>query len=584
MASGLALATAGPASAHAVVTNSTPTDGQVLAGAPTEVQVQFSERVSSDVGGLTVLNTDGDRVDNDDSSMGASGVVLQASVQPDLPDGTYVMNYRVVSSDGHPIAGSIVFGVGEQTLVDTSQVASLQAGDDPGFEFAAGVARFVTYVGALLAAGLALFLTFVHDQRPDRWKLTPIVRIAAVVGGIGAVATVAIQAALLTGEGFSAMTDVSTLRDALTEGLDWATVVLLLGLALVHLSTDTEKPVVSQSLSFYGGLAVAVSFALWGHSTTADPRWLAFVSDFVHVATAAVWFGGLVGLVLTLWRRQREPVSEPVAVAAAIPSSPPTGGGSTSSYVGASTGGAVDDEGGVGVVASTAAMVSRFSNLAALTLFLLVIAGTVLAWKELGSVDALFSTDYGRALLIKIGIVALIVVGAAYNRWKLVPTIEREEATATLEGSAWRHLNRSVLAEVVGIVLVLGVTSVLVNITPPKDAGAESATTAVQTAPVRDTTVEVQLTPANVGGNSVHITYFDDARRPIDIAQAVTVEMTEPEKGIGPIERSATKAATGHYIIDGLQIPTAGNWEMRLVTRISDFEQEESILAFTVTS
>jgi copper transport protein len=579
---GFGVADAGPAAAHAVVTNSTPTDGQVVAAPPNEVQVQFSERVSSDVGGLTVLNADGDRVDNDDSTMGETGLVLRASVESGLSEGTYVMNYRVISADGHPIAGSIVFGVGEQTVVDASSVATLQAGDDAGFELAAGIARFVTYVGALLAAGLAIFLTFVHDQRPDRWKLTPVVRIAAVVGGIGAVATVAVQAALLTGEGFSAMTDVSTLRDALTEGLDWATVILLLGLAMVHVSTDTAKPVVAQSLAFYGGLAVAVSFALWGHSTTADPRWLAFIADFVHVITAAVWFGGLVGLAVTLWRRQRQPVLEAVAVSGGAGAMGGAGGVGAMGRAGPAAAISAGDD--VGVVTSTAHMVSRFSNLAALTLFLLVVAGIALAWNELGSVDALFSTDYGRALLIKIGIVVLIALGALYNRVKLVPRIEEDEGTSTLQGDTWRHLNVSVVAEIVGIVLVLGVTSALVNITPPNDAGAETATTAVQTAPVRDTTVEVQLTPANVGGNSVHITYFDSARRPVDIAQAVTVEMTEPDKGIGPIERNAVKAATGHYILDGLQIPTAGDWEMKLVTRISDFEQEESVLAFTVTS
>jgi copper transport protein len=247
----------------------------------------------------------------------------------------------------------------------------------------------------------------------------------------------------------------------------------------------------------------------------------------------------------------------------------------------------------VGIVASTAGMVSRFSTLAALSLFLLVVAGTVLAWKELGSVSALWSTDYGRALLVKIGVVVLIMIGAAYNRFGLVPAIERDERAeqasagtgdGPITGAAWRHLTTSVVAEVVGIVVVLGVTAALVNITPPRSSEASTATTAAQSAPVRDTTVEVQLTPARVGSNSVHITYFDSGRRPKDIAQQVAVEMNEPEQGIGPITRDATKAATGHFIVDGLQIPTAGRWEMTLITRISDFEQERTTLAFNVAS
>ena len=576
-----------PAAAHAVVTGSTPTDGENVATPPQEVQITFSESVSTQLGGLTILNSEGERVDDDDSSIGATGTVLRANVQPDLPDGTYVMNYRVVSADGHPINGAIVFGVGDQTVIDTSGVASLQAGDESGFEFAAGVARFVTYLGALLAAGLAVFIVFVHDQRPDRWKLTPIVRVAAVVGGIGAVATVAIQAALLTGDGFSAMTDVSTLRQALSEGLDWATVILLFGLALVHLSTDTAKPVIGQSLAFYGSLVVAASFAFWGHSTTAEPLWLASISDFVHVAAAAIWLGGLAGLGTTLWQRQKQPRTadrdaRPVPVSAVttdaaatadapvLPIGPPppeTGSEGT--------------RGSDGVATSTAHMVSRFSTLAAISLFLLVVAGTTLAWNELGSISALGSTSYGRALLIKIAIVLLIMAGAAYNRFRLLPQIEREDH-ADVGGSAWRHLTTSVVAEVVGIVVVLAVTSVLVNITPPKNADAETQTSAVQNAPVADTDVEVILTPAAVGGNAVHITYFD-GRQPKDIAQQVSVELSEPEQGIGPIQRDAVKAATGHFIVDGLQIPTAGTWTLELVTRISDFEQERNEFTYRVS-
>lgn len=597
---GFVLMSANGASAHAVVTSSTPTDGQTLVTPPQEVQITFSESVSADLGGLTVLNSSGERVDNDDSKIGANGVVLSTTVKPELADGTYVMNYRVVSSDGHPISGAVVFGVGEQTVVDTSGVQGLEAGKDPGFEFAAGVARFVTYVGALLAAGLAVFVTFVHDQRPDRWKLTPIVRIAAVVGGIGAVATVAIQAVLLTGNGFAAMTDVPTLRQALTEGLDWATVLLLVGLALVHLSTDTSKAVVAQSLAFYGSLTVAASFAFWGHSTTADPRWLSFVSDFVHVATAAIWFGGLVGLGSTLWRRRREPtMTSPAAVASGVPVGALSTAGVGSSHlpdvpslpvdppVPPPPSGEQDDD---GVATSTARMVSRFSTMAGLSLLLLVVAGTTLAWKELGSFSALGSTAYGRALLIKIGIVLLIIVGAAYNRFRLLPQIEEDvaaehaEGGAELRGTAWRHLTTSVVAEVVGIVVVLGVTSALVNITPPKNTSAETATTSVQNAPVRDANVEVVLTPSKVGGNSVHITYFDSGNRPVDLAQQVSVEMTEPEAGIGPIQRDAVKAATGHFIIDGMQIPTAGKWTLTLITRVSDFEQERTPFIYTVTS
>lgn len=591
----LVMTTATPASAHAFVTGSTPTEGQNLGSAPVEVQVTFSETVSSELGGLTVLNSSGERVDNDDGAVGATGTVLSATLQPDLVDGTYVMNYRVVSGDGHPIAGAVVFGIGDQTVIDTSGVQGLQAGKEAGYELAAGVARFLTYLGALVAAGLAVFVSFVHDQRPDRRRLTPIVRIAAVVGGIGAVATVLLQAALLTGDGFSAMTNVSTLRDALSEGLDWATIILLVGLALVHLSTDSSKPVVGQGLAFYGGLAVAASFAFWGHSTTTTPRWLSFASDVVHVAAAAIWLGGLVGLGMTLWYRRRGAVAiapEPVAVGAVGSVGDPTGPVDVDDAAPPPSLPAepahVTTE--VGLAASTASIVSRFSTVAGISLVALVIAGGLLAWKEVGSFSALGSTSYGRLLLVKIGIVGLILVAAAYNRWRLVPEIEAEEQAEAdggdhpLRGRAWTHLTRTVVGEALAIVVVLGITATLVNIAPPTDALATETTSAVQTEPVADAAVEVALIPAVVGNNSVHITYSDADRRPVDLAQRVTVELTNPEQGLGPISRDGTKAATGHFIVDGLQIPTSGTWTLTLITRLTDFEQERTEFTYEVSS
>ena len=97
----------------------------------------------------------------------------------------------------------------------------------------------------------------------------------------------------------------------LTDRLGWASAVLLIGLAAVHLSTDTNRLLVAQVLSFYGGLAVTVSFALWGHNTEAPYRWLAFTSDIVHVTAAAVWLGGLVGLTMVLLRRAPHPCAPP---------------------------------------------------------------------------------------------------------------------------------------------------------------------------------------------------------------------------------------------------------------------------------
>jgi copper transport protein len=277
-------------------------------------------------------------------------------------------------------------------------VADLTVEGDTPYEIAAAITRFVTYVAAFLAAGLAIFLAFVHDQTHDRWRLAPIVRIASLFGGMVAIANVAVQAALLTGEGLAAMTDVSTLRGSLAEGLGWQSIVLLVGLAAVHLSTDTERLMVAQVLAFYGGVTVAVSFVFWGHAREAPNAVVAVVANGLHTTTAMVWFGGLVGLVQVLRWRWRSADAD---------------------------------------VGATAAMVARFSTMAGACVAVLLVAGAVLSWQEVGSRAAFTSTTYGRVLLAKVLVVLVVLVAAAYNRFVLVPDIDH--LTGEAADDDWPH-------------------------------------------------------------------------------------------------------------------------------------------------
>ena len=116
----------GVASAHASLVSTTPADGQSVPTAPQIVSATFTESISADVGGLTVRNTDGDRVDEGNSSVSAN--TLQVTVPTDLPDGTYIATYRVLSADGHPVSGSWLFGVGTAP-VDPSAAGPVGTGD-----------------------------------------------------------------------------------------------------------------------------------------------------------------------------------------------------------------------------------------------------------------------------------------------------------------------------------------------------------------------------------------------------------------------------------------------------------------------
>ncbi len=547
----------GVASAHAGLVSTSPADGTSVTPSPAKVTATFSEQVSIGVGGLTVRNSNGLRVDQGPSSLDSSGTTVSVAMQPSLPDGTYVATYRVLSADGHPVSASFLFGVGAGPI-DTDAASFSGTGGNRAWEIAGAVARFLMYASALLAAGLAFFLAFIHDGAEDRWRLIGWARIATITALFGAAGVVTVQAALLSGKNLSAVTDGGVLGEVLASRLGWSLAALTMGLVAVHLSTDIRNQIASQVLALYGGLATAGSFAIWGHSTELTPIWLSTGADIIHAAAAAVWFGGIIGLVMVL----RRPTDQPVA--------------------------------------STAGIVGRFSTVAAISVGFLAAAGVVLGWNATGgSWSALMSTTYGRLLLVKILITAAILAVAGYNRSWLVPAIvqgeaERVDTTAdpAVAGPAfteeqratnWSLLRRAVTIEAVALVVVMGITSVLVNVTPARTAIATADRVVNQTQTVATGSVNLVVVPARVGENTLHIQYADASGKPIDVANTLTIEFSLPSADLAAISRQTAKAGPGHFIYTGPELSLAGTWTVTLVARTSDFSEQRTSFQVPIT-
>jgi copper transport protein len=541
-------ASGGVAAAHATLRTTTPPDGGSVPADPGLVSATFSEPVSIEVGGLSVRDRDGNPVEQGSSTIDSAGTTVSVSLRPDLPDGTYVATYRVLSADGHPVSGSWIFGIGSE--VDPSAGGSDGSGDD-AWELLGALARFLTYLTALVAAGVAFFLVFLHDRRPDRARLAVVVHVTALLGLVGIASTVLAQAALLTGEGLSAATDLDVVRSVLSDRLGWSAAVLLLALAAVYLSTEVGDVAAARALAVVGGLGVTGSFALWGHDTEAPYRWLAVGSDIVHVAAAAVWLGGLVGLSIVLARPAPYPVSSTVAVA------------------------------------------RRFSTAAGVTVVALVVAGLAMTWVEVGSVRGLWETAYGRMVIAKVLITGGVVVLAALNRYRILPAIAgppgtEPDATNPETARRWRRLRRTVGAEAAAIVVVLAVTAVLVNTTPPRTVLSPTAAPTTQTQELDAEgeaagTVSLEVVPAEVGRNTMHIQYLDAQGVPFDITTTLTVTMALPEVDLGPIERQVVKLAPGHFVLEGDELSLPGTWSITFSARTSDFREQRSTFEVPVT-
>ena len=519
------------ASAHATLESSTPADGQSVPTSPSELRITFSEAVTTISGGLSVLNADGKTVDTGNSEI-VGGRTLVAPISETLSDGTYVATYRVLSADGHPVSGSILFGVGNGALDRSAQPSS---SGDRLWEIIGGISRFIMYLAALVAAGVAFFLAFIHDRAEDRWRIVPFVRIGSILALFSAIGIVMSQAALLTGKGAGAVTDSNVLRDVLNQNLGWSLALLMIGLAAVHLSTDLSKKVVSQSLALYGGLAVTVSFAVWGHATELSPKAISLAADAIHATAAALWLGGLVGLVMVLSLRTPE------------------------------------------TVRSTAGIIGRFSLMAFWSVIALTIAGlTLTITGSDANLNSILTTTWGQLVLAKIGLTLIVVLIAAWNRRTLVPSLTSPTANTDELAVRWATLLRTIRTEAVLLVAVLALTAIVVNVPPARTAVVAKTDRVDITQRVDTGNVQLSVDPAIVGPNTVSVRYTDGTGQPINVATSMSIEFSQPSAGLEPITRQVPASEPGVFVIQGNELSIPGTWTITIAVRTSDFTEQRT--------
>ena len=525
-----------PASAHAVLESTTPGDRSRVATSPSEVTLQFSEDITAPPGSVRVVGASGQRVDSGSTSV--DGPRLRVPVDAELADGAYVVSWRVISADSHPVRGAFTFTVGEGPSASDSLVARyFDQGSDRWLQVAGAVARAAGYLGTLLAAGAALYLAIVFEGAVVARSVRRLLLGSAVVGALGVIAQVVIDADLATGLGLGAIGHSNVRADVLGSGVGLSMAITLAGLivlaGLVALAVMRRVLARSRRVLLVAGALVAVGgFAAAGHSTQGSVRWLTSIADVVHVAFGAAWFGGLVMLGVALRHRAG---GDPVAGARAV---------------------------------------ARFSSLATVSVLAVGGAGLTLGWAEVRSVDALTTTAYGRLLMVKVAMVAGIAAVGAYNHFVVVPAAVAGEQRV----AAWAKLRRTVATETAAMVLVIGLTSVLVNVTP---AFAVAGRPFAETAPLGTGTAQLVVDPARTGPTSLHLYVLDATGRTVDLApRAVTFELSLPSARIGPIDRIPLKAGPGHFQLDGDDFAIAGRWQVTVVVEVSRFEDQTA--TFTV--
>jgi copper transport protein len=286
------------------------------------------------------------------------------------------------------------------------------------------------------------------------------------------------------------------------------------------------------------GLLALAPLPLSGHTRAEDMAALVVTVDWLHLVAGAVWLGGLMGLALTL-------------------------------------------PGLAGRPEVAAGVLSRFSTIAASVLAALVVSGSFVAWRIVGSWDALVTDGYGQLLLVKIGIAAVAAGIAAWNRYGLLPRFSHaagfHDRVATL-----RTLSRTTTVEALVLVAVLLVTGFLVYKTPPRETAASPAAPAGTAETVRtglgDLEAFITISPATTGLNTVTLRLRDAAGEPAEGTELPRVRLTSGElAGDVPLERTDPGTYRGRVVI-----PRDGIWQVQVSVRLSRFDNPVAKVDFEV--
>ena len=527
---------AAPASAHAELIDTDPAEGSVVETAPDTVTLTFNEPVRLTSQEIAVYDAAGDEVG---STAGASGteVTVDLTGAADLADGTYVVSWNVLSGDGHPISGALTFSVGAPS-------ASVTAAPEPQSSSAAvtvvrDVVTVVTYVGLLVAAGLALFLALVLPRTwagtETRTRLRRLLRYAAGVGAAGIVLQVPV--ASVYGQGLELTDVVSAFDPGLVGNELLSALLVLVGLGVAAWSSSAAPPDRTHSWLLAGGAVLAlVGPSLVGHTRAFSPSPLLVAADVLHLVAGATWLGGLVGLVVSLR-----------ALA------------------------------GREVLAATT--LARFSTLAGGLLLAVAATGTFLAWRIVGSWSGLVETRYGWLLLGKVAIALLVAALGGWNRWRTLPAVERAAGFGDREAAA-AAVTRTVRVEAVLLVALLGVTGFLVNQSPrPTPVTAESGTTGVGVATAGDLRVLAVMDPRRTGSNTLLVQVQDAAGEPYDPPANPVVTLRTEGLDLGTVVVRPIAAGTyrGEVVV-----PRAGEWEVQVGLALSRFDNPVTTVTLTV--
>ena len=527
--------------AHAVLVRTSPVPSSVVNRPPPVVLLTYSEAVEPRFAIVSVTDAAGKQQTAGAPRRSASDPKTLVVPLHHLSQGWYLVYWRVISVDGHPVRGAFTFAVGPNpgpapqfpvpSISETAATPSLVT------------ARAVVFLSVMAAIGLfflriAIARPVVRRVAGTRLRAVSIAFGVAVVLGllatpvyvVMATAQFALRSSFDLGNVLPLVRDSAFGRGFLDLELTFALFAVAAGLALWIDRSDREQRSVAEVLATSGALLAAGATllvpGLSGHAAQTSPRGLSVALDWLHLVAGSLWIGGLIGLLVLWW-------SLPAARR----------------------------------VAGLMVAVPRFSNVAFVSVLALIGSGIGASLVHLPTFASLWQTSYGQALLVKIGLLCAALLLAAVNLVRTRPRLIAAKERPELASGAATLLRRLVSVEVLLVASAVVAAAVLSSLPPPAKALATtgSALGHVGPGPVKETVdkngyhIVLGVSPNRAAAPNAFSLQITKGGKPVTHANVIAgFSMLDMEMGTQSYVMSET--APGLYERSAPALVMVGHW------------------------
>ena len=430
--------------AHAALLQTAPVASRQVNTPPKEVALRYSEAVEPRFAIVSVTDASGSRETAGSPSRSPADADTLVVPLKRLHEGWYLVYWRVISVDGHPVRGAFTFAVGPNpgpapqfvipSISETAATPRLVT------------ARWVAFLSMMAAIGLFVLRIVVARPMVARVSGTRLrsVTIAFAIAVVVALLAIPIYVLLATAEfalrSFWSFGALFPLVRVSAFGRGWLDLELIFALfaAAAAVAIWLDRPErrersIAAVLALAGALGAAAACLLVpgtvGHAGQTSPRGLSLAFDWFHLVGGSVWIGGLIGLVV---------------LAASLPAARR--------------------------IAGLVVCVPRFSNVAFVSVLVLIGAGIGSSLQQIPTLASLWQTSYGKALLVKIALLGAALLLASVNLLRNVPRFKAAGRRPEVGAPAASLLQRLIGGESVLVAGAVLAAAVLSSLPPPSKA------------------------------------------------------------------------------------------------------------------